>query len=107
MATLQFRLRKVAGGWEGNICLPNGITKVQTSAVAPTKAKALERAAALAESVLDNPVVQAVLPPQAAIALRGVRRVAEVAKLGRGALKKLNSVLKPASKFKSLIKKLW
>lgn len=67
---IKWNLRRTANGWEGEISLPGGIA---TKAPGQTKAKALRNAAGLADQIMSNPVLQTALPPQAALALKGIK----------------------------------
>lgn len=88
MAELKVRIMKTAGGWDGTIDVPfapgaalppgvpEGATGIKATARgAPSGEVAVKKAAAGALAVLDNPAVQALLPPQAAIAINVLKKV--------------------------------
>jgi hypothetical protein len=84
-------LKRDGAAWVATITVPgDAATMFSTSAKAHTKAAALTRAGALADQVLNNPVLSAVIPPQAVVAVKLARRMGSLAKLGQhGALKSL------------------
>lgn len=98
-ATVQFR--KDGDGWIATVIVPADMPglAVTTHAKGNTKAAALTRAGALADSVLQNPLLAAVMPPQAVIAVKLARKLGTLAKLGKGgALKSLWGSVKGAGK---------
>ncbi len=88
MADIKFKLVPTAdGGYTGIISMPGGIA---TAAKGPTtgpdsvkKAKALGRAAGLADKVLDNPILRAALPPGVGPGLDIVRSLAKSKAAGK------------------------
>lgn len=71
-------------GYTGTILVPLRDGKmVRATKSGPTKAKALGGAAALAKRIEDNPVLQALLPPQAALALKATTALAKAATTGK------------------------
>lgn len=88
MSEVRFRLVKTRGGWDGTVVLPflpgqgpplpNGAPApalTVTAKAAPSKAAAAKKAAAGALKVLNNPAVQAVMPPQVAVAMKVAKAV--------------------------------
>lgn len=88
MKELRFRVVKTAGGWDGTLTLPfepgvalpstvppgaKGIAVTERGA--PSKNAAAKGVAKKALKMLDNPAVQAVMPPQARIALKVMKKV--------------------------------
>jgi hypothetical protein len=57
-------------GWTGTIELPTGLA---FGAKGPTQRDAASKAASLASSALSNPMVQALLPPGAGLALKALK----------------------------------
>lgn len=101
--TIAWELRRTADGWAGTIALPPGFAgcSMQTTAKGGTPRQALARAAGLAEKALSNPALQALLPPQAQIALKGAKLLAKYgnpmglqAVLAKKGVKKLGKALK-------------
>lgn len=82
--TVKWKLRRLpGGGWEGIVRVPGQVCATTTRARAPTKAGALAAAAGLAESALESPILQAVLPPGAGVALQLTKQLASAAKVGK------------------------
>jgi len=106
ISRVTWNLRPVAGGgWQGEIVLPCGPAAVTSRAKARTKAGAMKKTAALAERVLADPMLAQVIPPQAQLAIRGAKMLAQAAQAGQ--LKDIVGKLKnPALKKigKSLLK---
>lgn len=90
MSEMKFRVVRTAGGFDGTVSipfLPGAAASLPTlptgappkalsvTAKAATKEKAAKKAASAALKVLDNPIVQSVLPPQAAMALNIAKKV--------------------------------
>lgn len=75
------------GGWKGTIRLPvvgplSGRSVVSASASGPTKADALLKAGGIADQIINNPVISALLPPGSALALEATKRIARAVKGG-------------------------
>lgn len=84
------RLRRVSDGeWLALMVVPAGAASITTTGKAKTKAGALAQAGTLAERVLKDPVISAIMPPQAVAAVKVARRLGKAAKMGRGVLKRL------------------
>jgi hypothetical protein len=74
----------------GSIELPTVIPgKVVAAAVGDDKADALKKAAVIAERIASDPVMQALLPPQALPAIRAARALATAAQAGSAPLRSL------------------
>lgn len=86
---LKWEMRKLrGGGYAGIIMLPTGragrrkrILRIQ--ATSKSKSSALLKAAGIAASIAENPIMQAVLPPGSSKAIRAVAKLAAAAKLGK------------------------
>lgn len=106
MAELKFRVLRTPGGWDGSLTIPlsdaaaavaeaRGLvgpsgapaTGIKVTTSAPTKELAAKKTAASALKLLKNPLVQSVLPPQAALAINVLEKV-PFKKVGKS-LKKL------------------
>lgn len=72
------------GGYTGSVylSLPNG-GAVKATATAATKPEVAIKAASLAEQAFSNPVVQALMPPQAAVAVKALKMVGADAAAGK------------------------
>ena len=80
---IRWQLQRASNGWEGTIIIPAGIASCHVKAKGKSKAEALSRAAALADSISANPILAAVLPPQAALALKATKALAKSAAAGQ------------------------
>jgi hypothetical protein len=101
--SVSFKVRRVADGWEGTITLPSsgGAATAAVTAKGPSKAVALSRATGLAHQVMDSPIFKALLPPQAALAIKAAGALAKVGpKVARIAVNVLKS--KPLKKLAKL-----
>lgn len=108
------RPRGVAEQWRGTLTLPPMVfpsgkaRRVAITATGPDKATALKKSAAGLQSLLDNPLVKAALPPGTGVAAAALSRVAEAAGVP-GALDKAWKSLKGpgAKRLVSAVKKIW
>lgn len=92
MSEVRIRVVKTAGGWDGTISLPfaadavlppglakteagNPATGIAVTAKGKSKTAAAQNAAGKALKILNNPTVQAVLPPQVAIAAKIAKKL--------------------------------
>jgi Fe-S oxidoreductase len=94
MGELKFRVVRTAGGWDGTITIPfmpdaaaaaaarglvgpNGgpATGIVVKASGASKETAAKKTAAAALKMLNNPLVQSVLPPQATVAINVLKKV--------------------------------
>jgi hypothetical protein len=92
--TVNFKVRRVSDGWEGTITLPSsgGAASAIVTAKGPTKNSAMTRATGLANQVLQSPVFKALIPPQAALAIKAAGALAKVGpKIARVAVNVLKS----------------
>ncbi len=87
---LKWEMRKLrGGGYAGIIMLPTGrmpgrrkkVLRVQ--ATSKSKSSALLKAAGIAASIAENPIMQSVLPPGSSKAIRAVAKLAAAAKVGK------------------------
>lgn len=78
--TVNFRVKRVADGWEGTIVLPSagGAASAIVTAKGPSKSSAMSRATGLAQEVLSSPIVKALIPPQAQLAINAAKALAKV-----------------------------
>lgn len=78
-STLELRQGR-DGVWRAEVRLPSGTgTAVRAAASSARKATAAAEAAALAERVMDNPLIAAAMPPQAKLAVKALQRIAKAA----------------------------
>lgn len=85
------RIRRGGCGYIGTVEVPSddGSARLRVVADAGSKAEALARAAAMAEELFKNPLVQAMIPPQAQAAVRSAKLLAGAS---RGGYKKLRGL---------------
>lgn len=79
-------------GWLATLVVPQGpVAAASITAKGNTKASAVSRAAGLAQQVISNPIVSALLPPGAGPALKVAGKLASAVKSGAAGkyLKKL------------------
>lgn len=79
-------------GFAGEVTFPDRLGHAHTIASeASTKERAIKKASSLASTLVNDPTVQALLPPGAGAALNAVSRIASsaLAKKGFKALRKL------------------
>lgn len=96
MTSFRFRLK---GGYViGAISFPTDVGNVTVGSVGGSKAEALMRAATIAQRIAEDPVLSALLPPQAANAIKAAKALSVAAKRGPKALRGLWGKLKGAGK---------
>lgn len=84
------RLRHIGDNiYLGSIDCPTTAGRVITHAIGETQADALLRASAIAERITSDPVMQALMPPQAQVAIAAAKNLASAAKRGKRALRRL------------------
>lgn len=90
MMNVKWRLAPIAGGgWAGVIEIPidagqvAGGGRVLATAKAQDKATALAKAGSIADKVLENPLVAAIMPPQAALAVKAIKVLSKSAAAGQ------------------------
>lgn len=76
----------------------NAPGRVTVTGVGNTKATALAKAATLAERVVSDPVMRALIPPQAMAAVRVTKGLAAAARQGPRVLRRAWGLLSPKSK---------
>ncbi len=94
-----WRVFKSDGRWRFEFDLPFGMV---AAAKGPTKTDAMRGAAALAQQALQNPAMQALLPPQATAAIKAASVIAKSpeARAAWKVAKKTGSLVKAAKKLK-------
>ena len=78
------------GGWAGMLEIPldpagavAGGGRVVAVAKGANKAEALTKAGAIADKIMENPVVAALMPPQAALAVKAIKVLSKSAAAGK------------------------
>lgn len=85
---IHWRLRKAGPDlWEGEIIFGSAASgaKMSVKALGPTQQTALAKAGGLAEQVIANPLVSAILPPQATLAIKAASMIGKSAAAGEAA----------------------
>jgi hypothetical protein len=91
----RYQFRDTADGCIGSISIPlEGCGVLSLAAVGDDRADALGKAALLAERVADDPVMRALMPPQAQASSDAARSLASAAKRGGGPLRRAFSLLR-------------
>lgn len=81
---------KVQGGYViGMLTLPTDVGAVHVHTLAGTKADALMRAATIAQRISEDPVMAALMPPQATAAISAAKALSVAARQGPKSLKRL------------------
>ncbi len=81
---------KVKGSYViGMLTIPTEVGAVQVATLGGTKADALMRAATIAQRIADDPVMAALMPPQAQAAISAAKALSAAARQGPKSLKKL------------------
>lgn len=88
---VKWHLKPIAGGgWAGIIEIPldamgpvAGGGRVMAAAKGSSKAEALSKAGAIADKIMENPVVAALMPPQAAVAVKAIKVLSKSAAAGK------------------------
>jgi hypothetical protein len=87
---VKWKIRPAAGGgFDGVIEIPvhpgmvAGGGKITALAKGADKATALAKAAVVADQIMANPVVAALMPPQAAVAVKAIKALSKSAAVGK------------------------
>lgn len=96
---LRYRVRQIAPqAWIGEVEFPGDLASHRVTAVGGDPATAALRAATLAQTILDNPDLQALFPIEAKLAAETLRAGAKAAKGGYAAIKELFTFRRPQRK---------
>lgn len=76
-STCQWKLRRIADGWEGSIRFPVGDLPMSVGAEGRTQREAIARAAIAAKQIAESPVMRALLPPGTTAALSAIEQLAK------------------------------
>ena len=96
MPKIKFKSR--AGYVVGLLTLPTDVGAVQVATLGGTKADALMRAATIAQRISEDPVMAALMPPQAQAAIAAAKALSAAARKGPRALKGLWGKIKGPGK---------
>jgi len=81
---VNWELRRAVSGWEASLGWdPGGDGGVTVNATGESKGEAISRAAVLAEKVMDNPIVAALMPPQAKLAFEVAKKLGVAQNVGK------------------------
>lgn len=84
---MRVRFHDADGYTVGAIDIPHAAGRFTVAAVGEDRADALVRAAALANRIASDPIMRAIMPPQAQAAITAARGLAAAAKVGIPALR--------------------
>lgn len=84
---MRARFRTVNGACVGSLSFPTQVGALNVSAVGDDRADALAKAALIAERIVNDPVMRALMPPQAAAAIKAAKGLAAAAKRGTRTLR--------------------
>lgn len=105
---VKYRFRQhQLGGYEAELEWEAPDGGVVTKARGDTRAEAISRAAVLAQNALDNPVIKAVMPPQARIAFEVAKRLGLAQKSGTLAVAASKVVGPGAKRLAKVLKGFW
>lgn len=107
---VKWSMKPSGTGWQGVVEIPvnparvTGGGVIKAKAHGKTKAEALSKAGVIADQIVSNPVVAALLPPQATVAVKAIKAISKGAAVGKlkevassftgPAVKRLSSALK-------------
>jgi hypothetical protein len=94
----RFRFKLKGGYVIGALEIPTDIGSLTIATVGGSKADALMRAGTIAQRIADDPVMSALIPPQAHTAIAAAKALSVAAKRGPKAIKSLWGKLKGAGK---------
>jgi hypothetical protein len=94
----RFRFKLKGGYVIGSLSIPTACGAVNVQAVGGSKAQALMRAATIAQRISDDPVMRAMMPPQAQAAILAAKALSVAARAGAPQLKRLWRKLKGPGK---------
>lgn len=79
---MRYRYRETVNGCVGALDIPTHVGKLTVAAVGDDKADALAKASLIAERIASDPILRAIMPPQAAVAIKAAKGLAAAAKRG-------------------------
>lgn len=97
---MKVRLSKRDGLYIGSLGfdVENAPGRIVATGVATTKAAALAKAAGLAERIVSDPVIRAIVPPQAMASIKVAKGLASAARHGLPTLRRAWRMLTPKAK---------
>lgn len=95
---MRARFRNVNGACVGSLSIPTQVGSLSVSAVGDDRADALAKAALVAERIVNDPVMRALMPPQAAAAIKAAKGLAAAAKRGTRTLRRVWGMLRGPGK---------
>ena len=95
---MRARFRNVNGACVGSLSIPMQVGSLSVSAVGDDRADALAKAALVAERIVNDPVMRALMPPQAAAAIKAAKGLAAAAKRGTRTLRRVWGMLRGPGK---------
>lgn len=79
---MRYRYRQTVNGCVGALDIPTHVGKLTVAAVGEDRADALAKASLIAERIVSDPILRAIMPPQAAAAIKAAKGLAAAAKRG-------------------------
>lgn len=95
---MRARFRTVNGATVGSLSFPTVAGGISVHAVGDDRADALAKAALVAERIVNDPVMRALMPPQAAAAIKAAKGLAAAAKRGTKTLRRVWGMLRGPGK---------
>lgn len=79
---MRYRYKQTVNGCVGALDIPTHVGKLTVAAVGDDRADALAKASLIAERIASDPILRAIMPPQAAAAIKAAKGLAAAAKRG-------------------------
>lgn len=84
---MRYRYKETVNGCVGALDIPTHVGRLTVAAVGDDRADALAKAALIAERIASDPILRAIMPPQAAAAIKAAKGLAAAAKRGTRTLR--------------------
>lgn len=84
---MRYRYKESANGCVGALDIPTHVGRLTVAAVGDDRADALAKAALIAERIASDPILRAIMPPQAAAAIKAAKGLAAAAQRGTRTLR--------------------
>ena len=95
---MRARFRTVNGATVGSLTFPTKAGGISVHAVGDDRADALAKASLIAERIVNDPVMRALMPPQAEAAIKAAKGLAAAAKRGTKTLRRVWGMLRGPGK---------
>lgn len=84
---MRYRYKETVNGCVGALDIPTHVGRLTVAAVGDDRADALAKAALIAERIASDPILRAIMPPQAAAAIKAAKGLAAAAQRGTRTLR--------------------